>query len=1044
MRSAARVGGVTVLAILVCAFLVSVPSASLGGPARSVPPLPRAPEGSDGPHVAPPRSLAAFSPKNLCGSATSEAGCRPAVSPTPPLASPAWVERTIEVSHLPLFWANLVYDTQLTEAVEFEGAWGATWAYSNGGWTNITPVQSPSIRAFSAMAYDSTSQDILLFGGTSLLFGTGPEFENDTWLFSNGVWTNVTTPGGPSARFGAVMVNDPSAGGVMMFGGVAQNGSGGNLSNQTWVYVVGSGWSVVSTPTAPPASAFGAIAYDTIDHRAVLYGGDVLVPGTTNATPENQTWTFNSTGWTNHTVVGPPAMALGSLADDPSVGGVVLFGGTQNVTSNTSFRQTWVWHANTWAALATVGPVPLARHQAAFAWDYSTGSAILDGGIAATGGFDNDGWLVDTWTYRAGGWSEVQANFTPDARLFEGFAQVGSAPNGATLFGGLNGSLTARNDTWTFAHGAWQERIVPGSPPPLYGPMFAADPADNYQLLFGGQLDSGKMTNATWSFTAAGWTNRSSGAAPSPRVAGVLAFDPALGVDVLFGGLAPGNITLNDTWTYAAGIWTRLPLHHAPPAREFAAAAYDPTLDGLVVFGGTRDLATGTGGVLNDTWVFAHGTWSNITSEAAPPVRYGASMDFDQRLGAPVLFGGWNVPNSPQEYNDTWVLTNSTWVPLETHHAPPIIGFTGQWWDPAENLTWLYGGAQYLPGTTILAVLADTDALDLLRASTNVSGLTGTAPEDLTFSANASDGAGPYQYAWTFEGTRISTPAGSIALTTSTRGTLYLNVTDAFGVTWGTTFSVSVTAAPLRASFTATPATGAAPLTVTFRATATGGTDPYAYAWNFGDGPTLPSTAQPNATHTYTSNRTFSVELIVTDATSGTAAAFDNLTFAAVPPSPFQVTASVSPSGGVAPLSIAYTAATHNGTAPFTFAWTFGNGGSSTSSSGTYQFASPGTFTVRLNATDRNGTLVGHTWSISVQPNASVPPTKGNTTGSGSPGLPAWTWGWIAAIVVAAAVLAVVLLRRRPPPPAPAPPPPAAAPVAPAPPPKPAAWDEET
>lgn len=66
----------------------------------------------------------------------------------------------------------------------------------------------------------------------------------------------------------------------------------------------------------------------------------------------------------------------------------------------------------------------------------------------------------------------------------------------------------------------------------------------------------------------------------------------------------------------------------------------------------------------------------------------------------------------------------------------------------------------------------------------------------------------------------------------------------------------------------ATPVSGAAPLTVTFSVTPTGGTEPYTYAWDFGDGST--GTDQ-NPSHTYTIPGAYSAQVTVTDADMNTA-----------------------------------------------------------------------------------------------------------------------------------------------------------------------------
>jgi hypothetical protein len=72
---------------------------------------------------------------------------------------------------------------------------------------------------------------------------------------------------------------------------------------------------------------------------------------------------------------------------------------------------------------------------------------------------------------------------------------------------------------------------------------------------------------------------------------------------------------------------------------------------------------------------------------------------------------------------------------------------------------------------------------------------------------------------------------------------------------------------PVTASATAAPTAGAVALTVSFTATPASGAPPYTYAWSFGDGQT--STLQ-NPAHTYSSVKTFTPTLTITDNVGGT------------------------------------------------------------------------------------------------------------------------------------------------------------------------------
>src|SRR6266571_928976 len=87
----------------------------------------------------------------------------------------------------------------------------------SSGWGNWTQAGTPPFfREGSAVAYDSQSDQVVLFGGLK-----GLEFQNDTWAYntSTAVWTNVTVGTAPSARVDAAMAYDTGAHRIMMFGG---------------------------------------------------------------------------------------------------------------------------------------------------------------------------------------------------------------------------------------------------------------------------------------------------------------------------------------------------------------------------------------------------------------------------------------------------------------------------------------------------------------------------------------------------------------------------------------------------------------------------------------------------------------------------------------------------------------------------------------------------------------------------------------------------------------------------------------------------------
>ncbi|MCI4320248.1 MAG: hypothetical protein L3K23_09005 [Thermoplasmata archaeon] len=185
---------------------------------------------------------------------------------------------------------------------------------------------------------------------------------------------------------------------------------------------------------------------------------------------------------------------------------------------------------------------------------------------------------------------------------------------------------------------------------------------------------------------------------PSPRYASGLAYDPIDGRTLLFGGAAPTfGAFLNDTWEFVAGNWTPLlastSCTHAtcPLARAFAGFAYDLNDQEAVLFGGIA-LVNAVTVPLNDTWVFSHGAWSNITSTAgpAPSPRYDLAMTYASSEGYVLLFGGVG----PSGYlGDTWSFAQGRWANISSAQIlPPGARGGAALADSPTGYTLLYGG----------------------------------------------------------------------------------------------------------------------------------------------------------------------------------------------------------------------------------------------------------------------------------------------------------------------------------------------------------------
>jgi len=151
----------------------------------------------------------------------------------------------------------------------------------------------------------------------------------------------------------------------------------------------------------------------------------------------------------------------------------------------------------------------------------------------------------------------------------------------------------------------------------------------------------------------------------------------------------PPPLSINAPSAHPAGTsgfrWQRVITTSAPPVRIDAPAAYDQATRQLVLIGGVRQVQptlaspVETTTILDDTWVFAHNYWSQMTSGPTPPV--GTQPDvvaYDPAgkvlilVTAPTFAKGTTRVTQP---STTWAWTGSHW--REMFGSGPRWGTTG-------------------------------------------------------------------------------------------------------------------------------------------------------------------------------------------------------------------------------------------------------------------------------------------------------------------------------------------------------------------------------
>ncbi|MDE1819552.1 MAG: PKD domain-containing protein [Euryarchaeota archaeon] len=272
------------------------------------------------------------------------------------------------------------------------------------------------------------------------------------------------------------------------------------------------------------------------------------------------------------------------------------------------------------------------------------------------------------------------------------------------LFGGYFSGLT-QADTWEYHGGVWYPVDSPISPPARYAAAMVYDIPAGYVLLFGGQGagTSGSLQD-TWEFSGGTWVQLTSTSSPGTRYGATMTYDAADGYVVLFGGFGcstgSGCVAslLQDTWQFSGGAWTQLTPTTSPGTRYDASMTYD-TADGYVVLFGGLGCSTGSGCAANeiqDTWKFTGTTWTQLSILALPGARNGASMTYDGADGYVVLFGGYGCFTGSScglhWLQETWKLMGTTWTLLTPAASPGIREGATMTYDVTDGYVVLFGG----------------------------------------------------------------------------------------------------------------------------------------------------------------------------------------------------------------------------------------------------------------------------------------------------------------------------------------------------------------
>jgi len=300
-------------------------------------------------------------------------------------------------------------------------------------WRNHAPASNPGAREGVALAYDSTNNVVVAFGGYD------GAYHGDTWEYdpSANTWTQTSSTG-PSARELAGMAFDSSVSRIVLFGGLSAT----DLENDTWEYnAATNSWQQIcaTDSCAPPRFASYSLAYHSAASRTIIASQGL-------DTNLMQTWAYNAATdtWQNRGATFAPVRASHGLAYHAGLNRVVLFGGSFFVTV---YGDTWEYDytANSWTLRVPDGNGPPARTSMGMGYRYSDSAVWMFGGSSGTP-------FSDTWRYfDVSGtrvWTNVPTQRSPSAR--ELFSMTDEAANERSyIYGGAQAGGFRASDTWS-------------------------------------------------------------------------------------------------------------------------------------------------------------------------------------------------------------------------------------------------------------------------------------------------------------------------------------------------------------------------------------------------------------------------------------------------------------------------------------------------------------------------------------------------------------------------------------------------------------------
>src|SRR5262245_20369540 len=394
--------------------------------------------------------------------------------------------------------------------------------------------------------------------------------------------------------------------------------------SQTWTAT----WTQKSD-AAPGSRAPVDMTFDTVQGRAILFGGTASVP-------LNDVWQYDTAA--DRWLQVQPAVACPSDPAQPT-------GRVESSLGYDPFNQlVWIF-----------GGVGIGCSSTRTAGKGTTTTAILDPSLPATSVDFYKGWSVTV-----GNGSTTVTAYDPAMKMLTLAAPL----SGIRRWTSFLLSPPSSGATFSYSPGTKSWGAPTGSQPATrLSPALAYSTQGAALVMFGGQ-----GLSDTWALDVKtkSWTQMMPGqTAASPpgltELATAMAYDSDDDAFVLFGGcLCTGGVgpSSGDTWVYrlSTNTWTKVTPAVSPQPRQGHNLVYDSGNKRVVLFGGVDPM---TGTYFNDLWIysFTANTWTMVLPASSPSARRVAAMVYDPVQQRAILYGGeGSGRKNPVALTDVWSL----------------------------------------------------------------------------------------------------------------------------------------------------------------------------------------------------------------------------------------------------------------------------------------------------------------------------------------------------------------------------------------------------